>query len=192
MVSKGLDFKNVTLVGVLAADISLNIPDYRSAERTYQIITQVSGRAGRGEKRGRVIVQTYTPNSNVLKYATDNDYEGMYKEEIKVRKYMNYPPFSKILLINGLSRDESRLKSFMKEVSENLKIILNEYKEIELLGPVPCIVTRIKENYRWQIIIKGNLNNEINKKIKDTLYQLNKSVYNEIRVSIDINPNNMN
>lgn len=192
MVSKGLDFKNVTLVGVLAADISLNIPDYRSAERTYQIITQVSGRAGRGEKRGRVIVQTYTPNSAVLKHSIENDYEGMYKEEIKVRKYMNYPPFSKILLINGLSKDESRLKNFMKEVLENLKVILNEYKEIELLGPVPCIITRIKENYRWQIIIKGNLNNEINKKIKDTLYQLNKSVYNEIRVSIDINPNNMN
>ncbi|MGL4108066.1 primosomal protein N' [Clostridium sp. LP20] len=190
MVSKGLDFKNVTLVGILAADISLNIPDFRSSERTYQIITQVSGRAGRGEKKGKVVLQTYTPHSPTIKYALENNYDELYNEEIKVRKSMNYPPFSTILLINGLSKDENKLKFFMNTLSVELRKLL-ENENLEILGPVPCIITKIKENYRWQILIKGKIKEDLRKKIKDILYELNKSVYNEIRVSIDINPNNM-
>ncbi len=191
MVSKGLDFKNVTLVGILAADISLNIPDYRSSERTYQIITQVAGRAGRGDKKGKVIIQTYSPENASLNYAVNNNYEELYKEEIRVRKIMNYPPFSKILLINAQSKDEVRVKKFMHMLSEELCTLELEKKNIEILGPTPCIITKIKENYRWQIILKGKISVEIRKIIKDTLYELTKSVYNDIRVSMDINPNNM-
>ena len=191
MVTKGLDFKNVTLVGVLAADISLNIPDYRSGERTYQILTQVSGRAGRGDKRGRVVIQTYTPDSSVIRYATKNEYEKFFKEQIIIRKNMNYPPFSKILLINCHSKNENKLKDFMGNLGKKISSLLEENKELEILGPVPCIIAKIKENYRWQIIIKGDFDEEIPKKIKYTLYELTKNVYNEIRVSIDINPNNM-
>ena len=191
MVSKGLDFKNVTLVGVLAADISLNIPDYRSSERTYQIITQVAGRAGRGEKKGKVVIQTYTPNSLSLQYAIENNYNDLYNEEIKVRKIMNYPPFSTIFLINSISKDERKLKGFMNKVGESLRKLLDSRENIQILGPVPCIITKLKDNYRWQIIIKGNLDNKLKLKIKDILYELNKSVYNEIRISMDINPNNM-
>ena len=191
MVSKGLDFKNVTLVGVLAADISLNIPDYRSSERTYQIITQVAGRAGRGEKKGKVVIQTYTPNSLSLQYAIENNSNNLYNEEIKVRKIMNYPPFSTIFLINSISKDERKLKGFMNKVGESLRKLLDSRENIQILGPVPCIITKLKDNYRWQIIIKGNLDNKLKLKIKDILYELNKSVYNEIRISMDINPNNM-
>lgn len=191
MVSKGLDFKNVTLVGVLAADISLNIPDYRSSERTYQIITQVAGRAGRGEKKGKVVIQTYTPNSLSLQYAIENNYNDLYNEEIQVRKIMNYPPFSTIFLINSISKDERKLKEFMNKVGESLRKLLDSRENIQILGPVPCIITKLKDNYRWQIIIKGNLDNKLKLKIKDILYELNKSVYNEIRISMDINPNNM-
>ncbi|MBS5985599.1 primosomal protein N' [Clostridium sp.] len=191
MISKGLDFKNVTLVGVLAADISLNIPDYRSSERTYQIITQVAGRAGRGEKKGKVVIQTYTPNNLSLQYAIENNYNDLYNEEIKVRKIMNYPPFSTIFLINAISKDEVKLKEFMNKVGESLRKLLDSREDIQILGPVPCIITKLKDNYRWQIIIKGNLDNKLKLKIKDILYELNKSVYNEIRISMDINPNNM-
>ena len=112
MVSKGLDFKNVTLVGILAADMSINIPDYRAAERTFQIITQVAGRAGRGDKQGEVLIQTYTPQHYSLQYAVNYDYEGFYEKEFTVRAMMKYPPFGKLLLINGTSKKEDLLKNF--------------------------------------------------------------------------------
>lgn len=189
MVSKGLDFKNVTLVGVLAADMSLNMPDYRAAERTYQIITQVAGRAGRGEDEGKVIVQSYTPHHYSLKYAKEEDYESLFREEINIRRLMGNPPFGKILLILGSSKYEEKLVKFMYTLEGNLKKLVLE--DFTMLGPVPCIITKLKDNYRWQIIIKGNFDDEFSEKVKDTLYLLNKSVYNEVRVSIDINPNNM-
>lgn len=189
MITKGLDFKGVTLVGVLAADMSLNIPDYRSGERTFQVITQVAGRAGRGDKEGKVIIQSYTPNHPSLKYAIDNDYVGMFKEEIAIRKGMGYPPFGKILLIRGISKNEEKLKGFMKSIAKEVDELLED--EITLLGPTQCIVGKIKDKYRWQILIKGKIIDELAKKIKDRLYEMNKSVYNEIRVNIDINPNNL-
>lgn len=191
MISKGLDFENVTLVGVLAADISINVPDFRAAERTFQIITQVSGRAGRGNKEGKVIIQTYTPEHYSLLYARNYDYEGFYNEEFAIRGLMSYPPFGKILLVNGISKDEGKLKAFMNSISMEFRNIKKEYENIEMLGPVPCIITKIKENYRWQILFKGDISIEFCKKIKDRLYDLNKNVYNEIRVTIDINPNNL-
>jgi primosomal protein N' (replication factor Y) len=191
MVSKGLDFKNVTLVGILAADISLNIPDYRSGERTYQIITQVAGRAGRGDKKGKVIVQTYTPDNASLNYAINNDYDELFKEEIKVREIMKYPPFTTILLINGQSKIEDKLIKFMNTLKIDLNKILVDEGDLEILGPTPCIITKIKDNYRWQIIIKGDISVSLRKKVKDMLYELTKSVYNDIRVSMDFNPNNM-
>lgn len=191
MISKGLDFENVTLVGILAADMSLNVPDYRSAERTFQIVTQVSGRAGRGSKQGRVILQTYSPNDYSLNYAKNYDYEGFYNEEFTTRGLMYYPPFGKILLINVSSKNENLLKNFMNTLKQELSVVHNDNENIEFLGPVPCIISKIKDNFRWQIIFKGDISLEFCKKIKDKLYQLNKNVYNEIKVTIDINPNNL-
>ncbi|MEG1286535.1 MAG: primosomal protein N' [Clostridium sp.] len=191
MISKGLDFPNVTLVGIIAADISINIPDYRSAEKTFQIITQVGGRAGRGEKEGKVIIQTYTPDYYGLIYAKNYDYEGFYDEEFAIRGLMGYPPFGKLLLINAICKNEQQLNAFMNNLAIELKKISNKYIDVNMLGPVPCIITKIRESYRWQILFKGELSQEFCKKIKDRLYEFNKNVYNEIRVSIDINPNNL-
>lgn len=191
MISKGLDFKNVTLVGILAADMSLNMPDYRSSERTFQIITQVSGRAGRGDKEGKVILQTYSPSHYSLNYAKNYDYEGFYNEEFTTRGLMYYPPFGRILLVNASSKNENALKSFMSLLKKELTKIYEDEINVEILGPVPCIISKIKDNFRWQIIFKGDLSLDFCKKIKDKLYQLNKNVYNEIKVTIDINPNNL-
>lgn len=191
MVSKGLDFENVTLVGILAADMSLNIPDYRSSEKTYQLITQVSGRAGRGDKEGKVVVQTYNPQHYSIEYAKKYDYEGFYKEEFTMRGLMNYPPFAKILLVNVSSKNEKILVDFMNKIKAEISKIVGEYLNTEMLGPVPCIISKIKENYRWQILLKGDLSLEFCNKIKDKLYQLNKNIYNEIKISLDINPNNL-
>ena len=191
MISKGLDFKNVTLVGILAADMSINIPDYRAAERTFQIITQVAGRAGRGENQGKVVIQTYTPEHYSLEYAVNYDYEGFYEKEFTVRALMRYPPFGKMLLINGISKKEELLKNFMHKIFNMIKPLAEKEVEVDILGPIPCLVAKVKENYRWQIVIKGEFESEFAKKIKELLYDENKNVYNDIRISMDINPNNL-
>lgn len=191
MISKGLDFKNVTLVGILAADMSINIPDYRAAERTFQIITQVAGRAGRGDKQGEVLIQTYTPQHYSLQYAVNYDYEGFYEKEFTVRAMMKYPPFGKLLLINGTSKKEELLKNFMHKITMMIKPLVENCLDIEILGPIPCMISKLKENYRWQIVIKGEFDSYFSKNIKEILYDENKNVYNDIRISMDINPNNL-
>lgn len=191
MVAKGLDFKNVTLVGVVAADLSLNLPDFRSTERTYQLITQVSGRAGRGQKRGKVVVQTYNPENYSIKYASDNNYKDFYKEELNIRETMEYPPFSDILLINMSSKNENILIKNTQNVGIFLRNLLEKNDKIKMLGPCPCEISKIKELYRWQIILKGKINPDFAQNIRKTVYDLLKDVYNDIRVSIDTNPNSL-
>ena len=191
MVSKGLDFPNVTLVGILAADMSLNIPDYRAAEKSFQIITQVAGRAGRGDKEGEVIVQTYTPEHYSLQYAKKYNYEDFYEKEFTIRAMMGYPPFGRILLINGTGKNENELKNQMIYLGKRVKEKAEEFGGLEVLGPTPCIIYRIKENYRWQIIVKGEFSAKFSKSIKDILYDKANNVYNDIRVSMDINPNSL-
>ncbi len=191
MVAKGLDFKNVTLVGVVAADLSLNLPDFKSTERTYELITQVSGRAGRGEKPGKVIIQTYNPENYSIRYAAKNDYNSFYEEEIGIRENMSYPPFADILLINMNSKNENILIKNIQNVGIFLKKLLEKDDKIKILGPCPCQISKIKELYRWQIILKGKITINIAQNVKKVVYDLLKDVYNDIRVSIDRNPNSM-
>jgi primosomal protein N' (replication factor Y) len=191
MVAKGLDFKNVTLVGIIAADLSLNLPDFRSGERTFQLITQVSGRAGRGKKKGKVFVQTYNPDNYSIGYAVKADYEGFFKEEIKIRKLMDYPPFTDILSINMSSDQEELLIKSIQNIGIILKNIVMNYDKIELLGPSPCMISKIKDSYRWQLLIKGKIEPAFAGYIRKTIYDLTKDVYNNIRVSIDINPTSL-
>lgn len=189
MIAKGLDFKDVTLVGIMAADLSLNMPDYRSAERTFQLITQVSGRAGRGDKPGKVILQTYSPENYSIIYAAANDYKSFYDEEILIRKLRCYPPFAKILAINLSSGDEKLLIENIQKIAHNIKYTIEKSDNIELLGPCACGVSKIKNMYRWQIILKGEFDDEFAMKIKDLVYsQVN---YKLVRVGIDINPNSL-
>lgn len=190
MIAKGLDFPNVTLVGVISADLSLNLPDYRSGERTYQLITQVAGRAGRRKKLGKVIVQTYTPQHYSLQYAKNYDYVSLYNEEIKLREAMDNPPFTKILTINLSSENERILIKKANDIGINIK---GEFKKdnFQILGPSPCIISKIKKMFRWQIIIKGNITNERAADIKNRVYDLIKDVYSDIRINIDINPNSL-
>lgn len=191
MIAKGLDFKNVTLVGIIAADLSLNLPDYRANEKTFQLINQVSGRAGRGAKEGKVILQTYNTENYAVKAAADNDYLGFYDQEINIRKSMNYPPYSDILLINFSSKNEELLIKYTQNIGVILKNVCKNYSKISMLGPCPCVISKIKEMYRWQVIFKGNIDYEIAVNIKKTIHDYKNSVYNEIRVSMDINPSSL-
>lgn len=191
MIAKGLDFPDVTLVGVVAADLTLNIPDFHSSERTFQLITQVSGRCGRGSKKGEVIVQTYNPHDYSIRYSVNSDYEGFYREEIKFREDMNYPPFSKIMCINFTGRNEELLIKNIQVIGLKLKKTLENNHQVVILGPCPCQISKIKDMYRWQIIIKGVFDDEFALNIKNTLYELIKDVYNDIRITLDINPNTL-
>lgn len=191
MVAKGLDFPNVTLVGVLAADLSLNLPDYKSSEKTFQLLTQVSGRAGRGKKAGNVIIQTYSPEHFSITHSLKNDYTGFYEKEISIRKDMNYPPFSKILLLNFSSKNEGLLIKRVQEIGIKLKSFIKNSDKIDILGPCPCAIAKIKEMYRWQIILKGEFEMVFAHGIRHIIYEMLKDIYNEVKVSIDINPNSL-
>lgn len=190
MIAKGLDFKDVTLVGVIAADLSLNLPDFRSSERTYQLITQVSGRAGRGQKSGEVIVQTYNPEDYSIKCAASNDYYKFYEEEMKIRREMDYPPFSNIFLINMSSKNENILIKNIQNVGIFLKNVFEKDDKIKVLGPCPCVISKIKELFRWQIMLKGKIDLNTAQNIKKTVYNLIKDANKDIKISIDVNPNN--
>lgn len=191
MIAKGLDFKDVTLVGVIAADLSLNLPDYRSAERTFQLLTQVSGRAGRGEKPGKVIIQTYNPDNFSIQNAASNSYIEFFNQEIKVREDMNYPPFSKILCINLSSKNEDLLIKNIQNIGIFLKDMLQNHDKIDMLGPCPCSISKIKELFRWQIILKGDIDYTLANEIRLAVYNLLKENRNDIRVGLDINPNSL-
>lgn len=187
MISKGMDFKDVTLVGVIAADTSLNIPDFRSAERTFQLLTQVSGRAGRGDKPGKVIVQTYEPENYSIILASKHDYINFYKKEVDIRKILNNPPFSDILYILLSSEEENELIKLSMELKRKFSVF-DDNKEVEVLGPTPCHITKIKNNYRWHLVFKGKVI-----EYYDYIYKLisNELDGSKINFSMDINPNSM-
>lgn len=188
MIAKGFDFKEVTLVGIVAADLTLNIPDYRAAERTFQLISQVSGRAGRGSKKGKVIIQTYTPESYAIQYSSKNDYKNFYKTEIMLREGMNYPPFSKICIANMSSKNETLLIKYTQIIGSFLKNKFSGCDNIDILGPCPSPIGKINEFYRWQILLKGEVTYNTADFVKKSIYEILKKDYNVIRISIDINP----
>ncbi|OPJ61754.1 primosomal protein N' [Clostridium oryzae] len=191
MVSKGLDFPNVTLVGILAADLTLNLPDYKSAERTFQLITQVSGRAGRSSKEGKVVVQTYSPEHYSIVSSAHSNYEEFYNEEIGIRKSMEYIPFNDIINVNLNSLNEKLLIDTIRKVYDDLQILFQHDKNVHILGPCPCSISKIKELYRWQIILKGKFDIDTKQRIKKVVYDNLKFVYNDIKLNLDVNPNTL-
>jgi len=151
----------------------------------------VSGRAGRGEKPGKVVVQTYNPDNYSIIHSISNNYEKFFDEEIQIRKEMNYPPFTKIFSINLSSKNEGLLIKNIQNIGVVLKNFITNNDKIEMLGPCPSAISKINEFYRWQIIIKGNFNYEFANNIKNIIYNSLKEVYTEIRVNLDINPSSL-
>ena len=197
MLSKGLDFDNVTLVGILSADMMLNFPDYKSFETTFQLVTQVSGRAGRSDKEGKVILQTYDTDHYAIRRAINYDYEGFYEDEIKIRKAFGYSPFNNMISVVISGENEKIVKQNTQNMHDSIIYLLknrgiNNFDFI--LGPNPCSISKINQNYRWQILFKDD-NIEINLLkgiIKYICITKRDVVFNkEINVSIDINPNSV-
>ena len=159
MITKGYDFPNVTLVGVIAADFSLGFPDFRAGERTFQLLSQVSGRAGRGEQKGNVIIQTFDPGHYAIRAATSHDYQSFFQQERQLRDQLNYPPFSHLacLTLKGDSREETEkaARQLNQAIRGTLKRWPKRGKEIQVLGPAEASIARLKGKYRWQILIKS-------------------------------------
>jgi primosomal protein N' (replication factor Y) len=156
MIAKGLDLPLVTLVGVISADTGLNLPDYRAAERTFQVLTQVSGRAGRGLLGGRVILQTYQPDHYAIQSAQEHDYHEFYRRELSYRKSLRFPPFTR--LARMLYRDLSAQRA--QEEAEHMAGVLqarirDQRRMADLIGPAPCFFRRLRGNYRWHIILRS-------------------------------------
>lgn len=184
MISKGLDFAGVTLVGIINADTSLNIPDFRANEKTFSLLYQTSGRAGRGKKPGTVVIQTFNPDNKVLNYVKGNDYDSFFKYELDIRHKLYYPPFCYIALIKVLSKSYEYSSKEANIIKKHLSNKLN--KNIVILGPTPASLFKVNNIYHFQIAIKYKneedvlkILNEINDK-----YVLNKNV----EVQITINP----
>ena len=190
MVVKGHHFPNVTLVGVIAADSSLNIDDYRANERTFQILTQVAGRAGREQLDGKVIIQTYNPDNFSILCAQKQDYKMFYNTEIALREQLKYPPFCDIILIGFNSLNEKEIIEASTRVYNYLKARLGK-QEFYVLKPMPSPIDKIQNRFRWRIIIKGNMTESANSVINTCLKKFYDSNYKNTRISVDVNPNNM-
>lgn len=182
MIAKGLDFSNVTLVGVINADGSLNIPDFRSSETTFDLLNQVSGRAGRGEKKGYVYIQTFNPTHYAILYAKNNNYLGFFQNEMKNRHLLNYPPYCYLTLIIISATDYNYLGLEAKKIKEYLKTNL----KTEILGPSLANPFRVNKIYRMNIIIKYKKENNIYEVLNNLInhYKIN----DKLRIDIDFNP----
>ncbi|HEV2014330.1 MAG TPA: primosomal protein N' [Candidatus Dormibacteraeota bacterium] len=158
LVAKGLDLPRVTTVGVVNADTSLHFPDYRSSERTFSLLTQVAGRAGRGSAASRVFIQTYTPDHPAIRHAHYHDYRGFFREELEIRRTFRFPPFAELMVATYGHRDEARAEREAKTAAEHLSatIGLLNLGDIEVLGPSPAFMYRLKDEFRFEVTLRGN------------------------------------
>lgn len=189
MIAKGLDNPNVTLVGVISADASFNLPDFRASERGFQLLTQVAGRAGRGEFTGRVYFQTYNPDYYALASAKSQNYNEFYSTEIAAREEFDYPPFSQMVRLIISSTNNFRAEKSAQEIAMRMCLMIDKYgisERLEVLGPTPCVIERINGYYRFQIIIKNKLEEKGHHFISSFLNKI--TMPKDIKLAIDVDP----
>ena len=189
MIAKGLDNPNVTLVGVISADASFNLPDFRASERGFQLLTQVAGRAGRGEFAGKVFFQTYNPDFYALESAKSQNYREFYDTEIAAREEFDYPPFSQIIRLVLSSENNFRAEKSAQEIALRLCTMIEKFgisERLEVLGPTPCVIERINSQYRFQILIKNKLDEKGHKFISSFLNKI--TLPKDIKLVVDVDP----
>ena len=189
MLAKGLDNPNVTLVGVINADNGFNLPDFRSCERGFQLLTQVAGRAGRGDNPGEVYFQTYNPDFYGLETAKEQDYETFFKTEIEAREDFDYPPFSQIIRIILASKNQFRAERSAQEIAMRLHDVVDKMQLTEpvaVLGPTSCVIEKLQDYYRFQILVKNKLAEKGHRFVISFLNQV--KLPDDIRLTIDVDP----
>ncbi len=184
MVAKGLDFPNVTLVGIISADTGLNMPDFRAAENTFQMLSQVAGRAGRGEKKGSVVLQTYSPQEYSIVNARNHDYLSFYEEETKNREALNYPPLTRLLQINISHTSQKVLFNSVQKLTALLKKEDKDNK-ITILGPAPAPLSKQKNRYRYLILLKSKSSKAMHELVKKSIFSFESG---SLRIIIDVDP----
>ncbi len=172
MVAKGLDFENVTLVGVIAADLSLYVDDFRAAERTFSLLTQVIGRAGRGARTGRAVIQTYTPDHEVIRFAAAQDYDSFYDQEIGLRRLCHYPPYCDVIVLTTSGVDESAVLRTCMRLRAGLEAALGDQPEqsLQILGPAPAAVAKVNNRYRYRLTVLGQNTKPLRRLISQLLH----------------------
>jgi primosomal protein N' (replication factor Y) len=192
MVAKGLDFPNVTLVGAILADIGLSLPDFRASERLYSLLLQVSGRAGRAQKKGDVYLQVLNLQNEVFRYVLKNDYVHFFEYELAIRQMVGYPPFVRLAKIEFSGKSESEVSAGAKVFCQLLKGVLKEEK-FEVLGPVPAVIAKLKHNFRYQLLIKQKHGARLSKQIvRDIEHQFRRRLSpSAVKVGIDIDTQSM-
>jgi primosomal protein N' (replication factor Y) len=196
MIAKGLDFPNVTLVGVLSADTIVNMPDFRAGERTFQLLCQVAGRTGRGPKGGQVIVQTYNPEHYSIKCAALHDYDGFAKKELEYRKQLYYPPYERLARIVLRGKNDLDVKKKSIDIAEKLRGAIrltagvaqsDRHKDkVEVLGPAPAPIARVKDNFRWHLIVKADNSENLSTILKNIESENRNS--KKVQIMIDVDP----
>ena len=192
MIAKGHHFPHVTLVGVVWADGGLNMPDFRAAEKTFQLITQVTGRAGRGDVPGRVIIQTMRPEHYSIRLAQQHQYEQLYKQEMQIRKSPAFPPFVRLIALHLQCEKETDVRRTATEVAVYCRQMAKQRKvAVEILGPAPAPLEKLKNIYRWQVLLKGADLEELHQMCR--LVEENRQNLSQgaSRIIIDVDPENM-
>ena len=193
MIAKGLDFPDITLVGIINADLGLHIPDFRSSERTFQLIYQAAGRSGRGKKRGEVVIQTYDKENLVINAASKLNLKKYYDNMLTDRNILNYPPFSWMSKIEFLGLDEKSVFSLSSKIRNNFS---GMYKGLEILGPAPCFKEKVKNKYRFQIILKSSKKHDSNSEklhsfISKNFIEQKRKMTGSNKINIHIDPISM-
>jgi len=186
MIAKGLHFPNVTLVGIIHADLSLHIPDFRASERTFQLLTQVAGRAGRGDVEGEVYVQSFTPFHPSIQYARRHDFIGFYEQEIEFRQELRYPPVSRVALLTLRGRSEDRVKFFADHLRKEMDELAGELGDVVVAGPAPAPLLRAENFYRYQVMMRTPQMSALSRKL--SAWQQTSQFPDDIRLVIDIDP----
>jgi primosomal protein N' (replication factor Y) len=191
MIVKGHDFPNVTFVGVVSADTSLHFPDFRSSERTFQLLTQVAGRAGRGAAFGEVVIQTFSPDHYSILKAKDHDFIGFYREEVEFRRALEYPPFSRLINFRLVGNSERRTKAIAEEMGRVGQSLLEKgyRKGIEILGPSTAPFAKMRGKFRWQMLAKGKSVLLLHQFAKELAIRLEEATNGKgVNLDIDVDP----
>jgi primosomal protein N' (replication factor Y) len=192
MLAKGRDFPSITLVGVICADLSLSLPDFRAGERTFQLLAQVAGRAGRGDSKGKVIMQTYSPDHFIIEAAKKQDFLEFFQNEVPYRKALLYPPFSRMIQLKVSGSNTDKVKAYAANVADILNTLIeneeNQKDMVQILGPIEAPIQKISSQFRWQLLVKSPSSALINRLIKSMMAHPKATPKSGVRLIVDVDP----